>query len=138
LTYSKVNVTDIVRLPGGLFSGLTSDAQHELGIHDFYRYGLWGFCEGFNTTVVSCTNPKPGNSTNPIASIDEEITKDVQLPLPADVEKDVHRLQSASLFIFACWIIGPVFGFLTMLLGVSLGCRSVISTFVTGIFALVR
>jgi len=109
-------VTNVIELPGGFLGSLTEDAQRALGIYDFYRYGLWGFCEGYNTTVVSCTDPKPGNATNPIAAINSEITKGHHLPLPKDVEKDINRLTSASLFIFACWIIGPCFALAATLL----------------------
>jgi SUR7/PalI family len=111
-------------VPSGILTTLTADVQHALGIHDFYRYGLWGFCEGYNVTVVACTDPKPGNGTNPIAAINDEFTKDLHIPLPNDVEKDVHRLQSASLFIFSCWVVGIVLGFSAALSGVLLGCRS--------------
>lgn len=117
-------MTKILDLPSGIFSTLTADAQHALGIHDFYRYGLWGFCEGYNVTVVACTDPKPGNGTNPIASINDEFTKNLHISLPNDVEKDVHRLQSASLFIFACWVLGIVLGFSAAISGVLLRSRS--------------
>jgi hypothetical protein len=107
----------VIDVPTNFLKGLESDAQHDLGIYDFYRYGLWGFCEGYNTTVISCTDPKPGNATNPIAAINDEITKGDHLPLPQAVERDVNRLTSASLFIFSCWIIGPVFALLAVLQG---------------------
>jgi hypothetical protein len=118
-------------------SGLLSDAQHDLGIHDFYRYGLWGFCEGYNDTVVSCTKPKPGNATNPVASINDEITQRLHVPLPDDVEKSVHRLESASLFIFSCWIVGPVLGFAAAIFGIFPGCSSMFTSFIVGVFATV-
>jgi SUR7/PalI family len=122
---------------GGVLNTLESDAQHALGIHDFYRYGLWGFCEGYNNTVVSCTNPKPGNATNPIASINAEFTHGLHAPLPSNVEKDIHRLQSASLFIFSSWITGVVAGFAAALFGIFPGCRSKLTSLLIGTFALV-
>jgi SUR7/PalI family len=128
-----VNVTKIVDLPGSLGS-LTTDAQHALGIHDFYRYGLWGFCEGYNTTVVSCTPPKPGNATNPIASINAEFTRDLHISTAGSVERDVQRLQSASLFIFSCWVIGSVLGFAAASFGIAVGCRSRSASWSIGIF----
>jgi hypothetical protein len=86
-------------------------------------------------TVVACTNPKPGNATNPIAAINDEFTKDLHIPLPNDVETDVHRLQSASLFIFACWVIGVVLGFSAALSGIVVDCRSRRTAWVVGLLA---
>jgi len=139
--FLEVNVTNVVHVPsdilGGILNPLESDAQHKLGIHDFYRYGLWGFCEGYNQTVIACTNPKPGNSTNPVASINAELTKSLHIPFPNNVESNVHRLASASLFIFSCWIIGTVLGFAAALFGLFPGCRSRLTTALVGTFAVV-
>jgi hypothetical protein len=86
---------------------------------------------------VSCTNPKPGNATNPVASINDEFTHDLHIPLPNTVEKDVHRLQTLSLFVFSCWIIGAVLGFGATITGLILGCRVRVGSFIVGVFAFV-
>lgn len=127
-----MNVTNVVDLPSGILSTFENSLQHDIGIHDFYRYGLWGFCEGDNDTVVSCTPPKPGNATNPIASINNELKYDLHLPLPSKVQTDVNELEYASLFIFACWIIGPVFGFGAVVAGGLVGCSSRLASWVVG------
>jgi SUR7/PalI family len=128
----------VIDVPTNFLKGLESDAQHDLGIYDFYRYGLWGFCEGYNTTVIHCTDPKPGNATNPIAAINDEITKKDHLPLPQAVEKDVNRLTSASLFIFSCWIIGPAFALLAIVQGLFHLWHSRLLNIVFGITITVR
>jgi hypothetical protein len=118
--------------------GLLSGAEHALGIHDFYRYGLWGYCEGNNDTVVSCTPPNPGHDTNPIASVNSELTTSSLIPIPNAIETNVHRLASVSLFVFSCWIIGVILSAAELVAGVIVGCRSRLSAYLVGILAFVR
>jgi len=135
LNVTRVDISNGIL--GGLtegLNGLTQDAEHDLGIHDFYRYGLWGYCDGYNTTVVFCSQPKPGNATNPIAALDADIKHNYNIQLPSGVQRDVNRLESLSTFIFACWIIGTVLDFGTML-SLLTGCRSRIGACVVGLFA---
>jgi hypothetical protein len=122
---------------GTFLDSLTSDAEKALGIHDFYRYGLWGYCDGYNDTVVFCSKPKPGNASNPIAALNADLTRKYDIPLPSNVERDINRLASLSLFIFACWIIGTVLDFGTLVSSTLTCCRSRVSAFIVGIFGLV-
>ena len=86
--------------------------------------------------MVFCTPPKPGNATNPIDVINEEL-KHSHLPLPEAVETNVKRLQSASMFLFSCWIIGPAIGFFAAVAGVLIGCRTKGGGWIIGITAFV-
>lgn len=130
-------MTNVINLPSFLGT-LESDAQHDLGLHDFYRYGLWGYCEGYNDTVTRCTPPRPGNATNPLAVINAEIQSNHHIPLPGDVEADMQKLQSVSLFMLTCWFIGTILGFITLLSGLAFGHRSRVSTCMVQILALVN
>jgi len=136
--FLEVNITRVlINTPGGVLDGLFTSVEHALGIHDFYRYGLWGFCEGYNDTVVSCSHPEPGHDTNPIASINSEITTNSVIPMPSVVETNVHRLESLSVFVFACWIVGITLSCAELIAGIVVGCRSRLSACLVGILALV-
>jgi hypothetical protein len=134
----QLNVTQIVDLPGNILGTLVSDAQHAIGIHDFYRYGLWGYCDGFNDTVVYCTPPKPGNGSNPIAAINKEITHNLRVRLPNSVQTRVDQLNAVSLFIFSCWIVGATMDFVTLVVGLLVGQHSRLTGCLVGALALVR
>lgn len=133
--FLELNVTGL-DTSGTFLDSLTSDAEKALGIHDFYRYGLWGYCDGYNDTVVFCSKPKPGNASNPIAALNADLTRSYNIPLPSNVERDVNRLASLSLFIFACWIIGTVLDFGTLVSSALTCYRSRISAFIVGILGL--
>jgi hypothetical protein len=128
---------DVVHVdtPIGFLNGLISNATHDLGIHDFYRYGLWGDCDGYNNTVTTCTSPYPGQNSNPIAAINAEIKSNSIIPLPNIVTSAVHDLTSVSLFIFSCWLIGTILGFFLLLGGVICGCRSRLGVWLVGFLA---
>lgn len=55
-------------------SVLINTIAQTLGLHDFYRVGLWGFCEGYDGQgVTSCTKPQTLYWFNPVAIIENEL-----------------------------------------------------------------
>lgn len=45
-----------------------------IGLHDFYHFGLWGFCEGYNGEgVTQCSDPKALYWFNPVEIIRSEL-----------------------------------------------------------------
>lgn len=45
-----------------------------LGLHDFYRVGLWSYCAGYNDHgVVYCSSPQPNFWFNPVKVLESEL-----------------------------------------------------------------
>jgi SUR7/PalI family len=135
--FLQVNITDVANFHSSILNGLETDAEHDIGIHDFYRYGLWGYCDGYNDTVTFCSKPKPGNSTNPISVINSEITKKLSIPLPSDVEKKVNDLTSVSLVLFSFWIVGVLLSFFAAIFILFMFRWAKIVSFLVGLLAFV-
>lgn len=53
---------------------LINSIARTLGLHDFYRVGLWGFCEGYNGEGVTyCSPPQTLYWFNPVEILQSEL-----------------------------------------------------------------
>jgi hypothetical protein len=53
---------------------LINSIARTIGLHDFYRVGLWNFCEGYNGEGITyCSNPKTLWWFNPVEIISNEL-----------------------------------------------------------------
>lgn len=53
---------------------IVNSIAETLGLHDFYRVGLWGFCEGYDAQgVTDCSTPKTLYWFNPVEILLNEL-----------------------------------------------------------------
>lgn len=58
LYFFRLNVAQIIPIAVSNANLLNSVAR-SLGLHDFYQFGLWNFCEGYLDTCVTASYPPP-------------------------------------------------------------------------------
>lgn len=55
-------------------AAIINSIAQTIGLHDFYRVGLWGFCEGYNGQgVTDCSKPQTLYWFNPVEIILNEL-----------------------------------------------------------------
>jgi hypothetical protein len=71
--FININLTNI--FPSSVpDSVIINSIAQTIGLHDFYRVGLWGFCEGYNGQgVTNCSSPKTLYWFNPVQIILNEL-----------------------------------------------------------------
>lgn len=71
--FININLTNIFPQSVPDATIINSIAQ-TIGLHDFYRVGLWGFCEGYNGQgVTNCSKPETLYWFNPVQIILSEL-----------------------------------------------------------------
>ena len=71
--FINLDLTNIIPLSVPNAVLINSIAQ-SVGLHDFYRVGLWGYCEGYNAQgVTSCSKPETLYWFNPIDIIQSQL-----------------------------------------------------------------
>ena len=55
--FLKLNLSNIIpqSIPQ---ASLINSIARTLGLHDFYQVGLWGYCEGYGSSITDCSKPK--------------------------------------------------------------------------------
>ena len=71
--FININLSNIIPLSVPNAVLINSIAQ-SVGLHDFYRVGLWGYCEGYNDQgVTSCSSPQTLYWFNPVEIIQSQL-----------------------------------------------------------------
>ena len=153
--FININLSQIVpqSVPNAVL--INNDAR-ELGLHDFYTVGLWGWCEGyFGQGVTSCSKPKALYWFDPVGILDSQllrgassmsgllltVTKDRANPppvtIPSQVTTYLHILRIASQCMFGLFLTGTCLTFVLIFLSL-LNVYSHWVAFVIGIFSLLN
>jgi SUR7/PalI family len=114
--FLKLDLSHIIPINVPNATLLNSIAQ-TLGLHDFYTVGVWGFCEGYNSSGVQrCSKPADMYWFDPVTIILNELFSGATIALPSDINHILSIIKIASHFMFACFIVGIVFCALSFLI----------------------
>ncbi|UPL01221.1 hypothetical protein LCI18_012155 [Fusarium solani-melongenae] len=88
-------------------SNLLNSVARSLGLHDFYQFGLWNFCEGYlNEGVTFCSEPKQFYWFNPVEIIVGELLAGAQIALPSQAVTVLNLLKMGSKIMYAFFMGG--------------------------------
>lgn len=86
---------------------LINSTARSIGLHDFYRVGLWGFCKGyFDTGVTSCARPQIFFWFNPQQVFLDELLQSSNIILPGTAVAMLKVLRVASKVMFGTLFVG--------------------------------
>ncbi|KAH7137029.1 SUR7/PalI family-domain-containing protein [Dactylonectria estremocensis] len=98
-------------------SNLLNSVMRSLGLHDFYQFGLWNFCEGYlDEGVTYCPKPKAFYWFNPVEILVSELLAGGRIALPSQVVTVLKLLEIGSKIIYASFMAGICINFILMLL----------------------
>ncbi|KAF2759769.1 integral membrane protein-like protein [Pseudovirgaria hyperparasitica] len=91
---------------------LLNSIARTLGLHDFYRVYLWGFCEGYNGEgVTKCSDPETLYSFNPVEILRSELLAGASIQLPANINDILDLIRLVSHWMFGLFLSGAVLSF---------------------------
>ncbi|KAF1987972.1 integral membrane protein [Aulographum hederae CBS 113979] len=94
-------------------SALINSIAQTVGLHDFYRVGLWGYCEGYNGEgVVSCSKPQTLYWFNPVSIILNELLAGATISLPTEITDILDLVRVVSHWMFGLFLTGACLNFL--------------------------
>jgi hypothetical protein len=114
--FLKIELANIIpaTVPNAVF--INSIAQ-SIGLHDFYQVGLWNFCEGYNAQgITRCSKHQTLYWFNPVEIILNELLAGAAITLPTDIIDVLDIVRTASLWMFACFLVGTILTFLCIFL----------------------
>jgi len=120
--FMRVNTTDIIpdTVPN---AGTYNSVAEAIGLHDFYQNSMWGYCEGFNpNNVTACSKASPMYTFDIVQIFEDQLLAGYNVTIPADIENDLNQLHTASRWMFALYLVGVIFIFLTVLTGLLALC----------------
>jgi len=136
--FMRINTTDIISssVPD---SGAYNTIAESLGLHDFYQTSLWGYCEGDNTpngsnNVTFCSKPAALYWFDPVSIFSNELFSGQSVVIPSSIQNDFNKVETASHWMFAMYLVGVILVFLEVLIGFTTLCTrvgSVITTIVS-------
>ncbi|THX86403.1 hypothetical protein D6D05_02508 [Aureobasidium pullulans] len=126
--FININLTNIFPESVPDAAIINSIAQ-TIGLHDFYRVGLWGFCEGYNGQgVTDCSSPETLYWFNPVQIILNQL-----LSGATNLTDILGLIRVVSHWMFGLFLAGACLSFVMMLLN-PLAVFSRWLTLFTGIF----
>ncbi|KAI9729886.1 MAG: hypothetical protein M1818_008326 [Claussenomyces sp. TS43310] len=119
LNLSNIFPSDV---PGNI---LINSIARSVGLHDFYRVGLWNFCEGYNDTGITyCSPPKDLYWFNPVQILLSELLAGASIQLPSQINTILDLIRLASQIMFGFFISGIVMNFISIFIaGIALSSR---------------
>src|SRR4051812_24430771 len=102
--FFELNLTNI--LPASAENiVLINSLARSLGLHDFYRVGLWNFCEGYNDQgVTHCSKPKALYWFNPFKILLNELLAGATIAFPANINNILELIKIVSHLMFGFFI----------------------------------
>ncbi|KAK0514304.1 hypothetical protein JMJ35_002921 [Cladonia borealis] len=97
-------------------SDLINSIARTLGLHDFYQVGLWGFCEGYGSSITDCSKPVVMYWFDPVEIILSELLAGATIALPQNVISALSLVRLASHWMFALFLVGTIFSFISIFL----------------------
>ncbi|KAH6972590.1 SUR7/PalI family-domain-containing protein [Ilyonectria destructans] len=98
-------------------SDLLNSVVRSLGLHDFYQFGLWNFCEGYlDEGVTHCSKPKALYWFNPVEILVSELLAGGRIALPSQVVTVLKLLEIGSKIMYTSFMAGVIVNFVLMLL----------------------
>ncbi|KAK3076501.1 hypothetical protein LTS18_012835, partial [Coniosporium uncinatum] len=86
---------------------LINTIAQTVGLHDFYRVGLWGFCEGYlNQGVTDCTKPQTLYWFNPVQILLNQLLSGASIALPTQITDVLDLVQVVSHWMFGLFLSG--------------------------------
>lgn len=96
-------------------SVLINTIAQTIGLHDFYRIGLWGFCEGYvGQGITYCSRPQTLYWFNPVEILKNELFAGAAIALPADINDILDLVKLASQVMFGLFLTSSVLSFVLM------------------------
>ncbi|KAI7369990.1 integral membrane protein-like protein [Hortaea werneckii] len=114
--FIRLNLANVVPLSYPDAQILNSIAR-TIGLHDFYHFGLWGFCEGYNGQGVTyCSDPKTLYWFNPVEIIQSELLAGASIALPSEINNILSLIRTVSHWMFGLFLTGACLNFLMIFL----------------------
>ncbi|KAK6005588.1 hypothetical protein QM012_007230 [Aureobasidium pullulans] len=131
--FININLTNIFPASVPNAAIINSIAQ-TIGLHDFYRVGLWGFCEGYNGQgITDCSSPQTLYWFDPVQIILDQLLAGATITLPTQLTDILGLIRVVSHWMFGLFLAGTCLAFVMMILN-PLAVFSRWLTLFTGIF----
>ena len=114
--FLKIDLSDIIprSVPNAV---LINSIARSIGLHDFYQVGLWNFCEGYNDAGITyCSPHQRFYWFNPVKILVDELLAGATIALPGGVTDALGIVETASHWMFGCFLTGTVLTFLAIFL----------------------
>ncbi|KAL1296864.1 hypothetical protein AAFC00_004481 [Neodothiora populina] len=113
--FINVDLSDIfpVSVPN---AAIVNSIAQTIGLHDFYRVGLWNFCEGYHDSrgVTHCSKPETLYWFDPVSIILSELLAGATITLPTDLTNDLDLIRIVSKWMFGLFLTGACMSFVMM------------------------
>ncbi|QGA13331.1 hypothetical protein EYB26_000979 [Talaromyces marneffei] len=111
--FLKLNTANIIpqSIPNSVF---INSIARSIGLHDFYQVGLWGFCEGYDSGITGCSDPKALYWFDPVSIILNELLAGATIALPTEVTDALKIARVASHWMFGFFITATVLSFVAI------------------------
>lgn len=113
--FLEINLANVIpnSIPNAI---LINTIAQSLGLHDFYQVGLWNYCAGYRGQGITyCSPTKTAYWFNPVEIIMSELLVGASITLPTDVVRILDIVRVASLWMFACFMVGISLSFLCII-----------------------
>lgn len=104
--FLRINLANVIpnTIPNAVF---INSIARSIGLHDFYQVGLWNYCEGYmNEGITHCSESKTLYWFNPVKIIVNQLLAGASIALPTEVTDIFDLVQTASAWMFACFLVG--------------------------------
>ena len=96
---------------------LVNSLARSLGLHDFYRVGLWNFCEGYlDEGITFCSRRQSFYWFNPVEILLNELLAGATIALPAEISDILDLIKIASNVMFGFFLTGVCMNFVSIFL----------------------
>lgn len=112
--FFELNLTNI--LPASAENiVLVNSLARSLGLHDFYRVGLWNFCEGYNDEGITyCSKPQALYWFNPVEILLNELLAGATIALPANINDILNLIKTVSHLMVGFFLCGVCMNFVSI------------------------
>ncbi len=114
--FLKIDLSNIIprSVPNAV---LINSIARSIGLHDFYQVGLWNFCEGYNDVGITyCSPHQRFYWFNPVQILLDELLAGATIALPGGITDALAIVETASRWMFGCFLAGTVLTFLVIFL----------------------
>lgn len=114
--FLKINLANVIpeTVPNAV---LINSIAQSIGLHDFYQVGLWNYCAGYvGQGITYCSPHQTAYWFNPVEIIMSDLLVGASIALPTEVVDVLNIVQTASTWMFACFMVGIVLSFLCLLI----------------------
>jgi len=109
--FLRIDVSDIFAetVPD---ASISNSIAQTLGLHDFYQFGLWNYCEGYNVDgVTNCSKPHALYWFDPVSIILNELLAGATITLPTEVTDILNLIRLVSHWMFGLFLSGTCLAF---------------------------